>query len=99
MIDFVASGRVFDLVVAILALEGTALLVLSLAPRARARILPEGRGPRLRDLAGFVVAGIGLAIAARAATQDQSWTIVAAGLTISFLAHVYDLRRRWRARP
>ncbi|WP_349371336.1 hypothetical protein [Salinarimonas sp.] len=98
MIDFVASGRVFDLVFAILALEGIALLALSLLPRARARILPEGRAPTPRDLAGFVVAGLGLSIAARAAIQGQSWTIVAAGLTIAFLAHVYDLRRRWRAR-
>ncbi|MGP9821680.1 hypothetical protein ACTZWW_16815 [Salinarimonas sp. NSM] len=95
MIDFLVSGRVFDLVIAILVLEGIALLVLSRLPRARARILPEGRRLAFRDLAGFVVAGLGLSIAARAAIRDESWTIVAAGLTIAFLAHVYDLYRRW----
>jgi len=97
VIDFVASGRVFDLVIAILVLEGIALFALSRLPRARARLLPEGRGLGFRDLAGFVAAGLGLSIAARAAIQGQSWTIVGGGLTIAFIAHVYDLYRRWRA--
>lgn len=91
MIEFIASGRVFDLVIVILALEGLALLVLSRLPRARA-----WPGPKPLDLAGFVVAGLGLALAARAAIHDQSWTLVAGGLTIAFLAHAYDLQRRWR---
>jgi hypothetical protein len=99
VIDFVASGRVFDLVIAILALEGIALLALWRLPRARTRVLPGGRRPKPSDLAGFVVAGLGLSVAARAAIQDQSWTIVAGGLTIAFIAHVYDLQRRFRARP
>jgi hypothetical protein len=97
VIDFVASGRVFDLVIAILVMEGIALFALSRLPRARARLLPEGRGPGFRDLAGFVVAGLGLSVAARAVIRDQSWTIVGLGLTIAFVAHVYDLYRRWRA--
>ncbi|GGK55099.1 hypothetical protein [Salinarimonas ramus] len=95
MIDFVASGRVFDLVAAILALEGLALLLVGRLPSMRARLFPPWRRLAPGDLAGFVVAGLGLSIAARAAIREDDWTIVAAGLTIAFLAHVYDLRRRW----
>jgi hypothetical protein len=51
---------------------------------------------RGRDLAGFVAAGLGLSIAARAVIRDEPWTIVALGLTIAFIAHVYDLYRRFR---
>lgn len=89
MSALVASGAVFDLVIAVLLLEGLVLVVGAL----------KGRD-WLKDMGGFVVAGLGLAFAARAAIVEAQWGIVAAGLVVAFAAHVYDLVRRVRrSRP
>lgn len=84
MSALVASGAVFDLVIAVLLLEGLVLVVGALAGRRW-----------LKDLGGFVVAGLGLAVAARAAMLGADWGLVAAGLVLAFAAHVYDLVRRF----
>ncbi|MFN3688602.1 hypothetical protein [Salinarimonas sp.] len=89
MSALVVSGAVFDLVIAVLILEGLVLVVGALAGRTW-----------LRDMGGFVLAGLGLAVAARAALVEAQWGIVAAGLVVAFAAHVYDLARRVRrSRP
>lgn len=76
MRDMVASGVVFDIVIAVLILEGLILVVASLRGR-----------PWLRELGGFVVAGLGLAVAARAAVGGAGWAPVAGGLVVAFVAH------------
>lgn len=86
MSAFVASGAVFDLVIAVLLLEGLVLVVGAL----------KGRD-WLKDMGGFVLAGLGLAVAARAAIGEAQWGVVAAGLVVAFAAHVYDLSRRVKA--
>jgi len=85
--DFFASGRAFDLVLACLAVEGVALLVF----HAR-----TGRGPEPADIAGFLGAGFGLALAARAVIGGWPWVVPAAGLMLALAAHLFDLARRWR---
>jgi hypothetical protein len=85
MTELVASGRVFNLVIAVLLLE--ALVLVAGALRGK---------PWLREMGGFVVAGLGLAVAARAAVAGAWWGIVAGGLVLAFAAHLYDIAGRRR---
>jgi hypothetical protein len=80
--DFFASGRVADLVLAILLLELAALALL------RRRGVGKETG---RPLVPFLVAGAFFALALRAALTDVPWPWVAAALVGAFLAHVAGL--------
>lgn len=82
------SGRIADLVLAVLVLEGLLLFLV----RAR-----TGAGPDPWALLPFLVAGGFLALALRAALVGASWSWLAAALVGAFLAHAVDLARRWRA--
>ena len=86
MSGFFTEGRVFDLVLVCLVAEAALLTLL----RRR-----SGRGLPLLDLAGFLGAGLGLVIAARAAVAGASWVWIAGGLTLALVAHAFDLARRW----
>lgn len=90
MADFFASGRVADLLLAVLALEGAAL--------AAYRRL-TGRGPGLRRLAPFLVAGGCLALALRGALVGAGWPWIALALLGALVAHLADLALRWERRP
>ena len=48
------------------------------------------------SLAGNILAGLCLLLAIRFALTGQPWWLVAAGLLGSLLAHLWDLRQRWR---
>lgn len=87
MSSFFASGRVIDLILAMVALEGIALWLWS---RRRPASLA------LPDLLGQVLAGVLLLLAVRCALvgADYRWTAVF--LTASFPAHLFDLMRRAR---
>ena len=76
-----------DLVIAVTLLEAAALAVY----HAR-----TGRGLAPRDFAANLGAGLALMLAVRAALAGAAWTWVAAGLAAAGLAHLLDLRRRWR---
>jgi len=80
MSDLVASGRVVDLVLAVLALE--ALLI--------ARFAGPARGALLLGL----LPGLLLLLALRAALVDAGWMWVVGLLALSLPAHLMDLRRR-----
>lgn len=88
MSDLVASGRLVDLVLGLMVLEG----VLLAAYRRR-----TGRGIAPADLLVNLLAGGALLLALRAALTGAGWTSIALWLAIALLAHVADLARRWRA--
>lgn len=90
MEGFFRSGLVADLILLVLALEFAALAL----HRAR-----TGRGVAPGALLPFLLAGAGFALALRAALTGQGWAWVAAPLGAAFLAHLWDLARRWERAP
>lgn len=88
MSDLVASGRLVDLVLGLMVLEG----VLLAAYHRR-----TGRGIAPADLLVNLLAGGALLLALRAALTGAGWTSIALWLGLALLAHVADLARRWRA--
>ena len=87
MAELFASGRVVDLILGLMALEGAGLLLL----RAR-----TGRGPAPAALLAFLLAGACLMLALRAALVGAGWGWVALGLAGGLAAHLADLALRWR---
>jgi hypothetical protein len=85
--EFFASGRIADLVLAVLALEAAALWLWHRR---------TGRGVPPAELLGFAVAGAALLLALRAALTGAAWPHVALWLVVAGVAQVYDLARRWR---
>lgn len=55
-----------------------------------------GGGPRLRDVAPTLLAGAGLLAALRAALGGAGAGAIALCLLAALLAHILDLRQRWR---
>lgn len=87
MSDLFASGRIVDLVLLLVALEA-ALLVWH---RRR-----SGRGVPVAEALAFLLAGACLMLALRAALMGASWEWVAAPMAGAGVAHLLDLRLRWR---
>jgi hypothetical protein len=86
MADLVASGRIAELIVAVLVVELVALLLLRRF---------TGRGPAAADVVFALAAGLGLALALAAALHGADWVWIAASLVFALIAHVADLVRRW----
>jgi len=82
-----ASGRVVDLILLVLALEGLALI----AWHRR-----TGRGIAPPEVLSFLLAGACLLLALRAALTDAPWPVVALLLALAGVAQAWDLARRWR---
>jgi hypothetical protein len=80
--EFVASGRLVELAMALTLLEIAVLLV-----RRRA----TGRGPVARDYLPNALSGLCLMVALRAALGDAGWTWIAAPLAAAGLAHAADM--------
>lgn len=89
MADLFASGRIADLILALVLVEGLALVVW----RRR-----TGRGPAPLDVVSGLFPGACLMLALRAALVGAWWGWAALALAASGLAHVLDLRRRWPGR-
>ncbi|WP_439595410.1 hypothetical protein [Falsiroseomonas sp.] len=87
MAEFFASGRVADLVLAVLVAEAALLF----AWHRR-----SGRGLRPAALAGLVLPGVAFALALRAALTGAGWGLVAAALLAALATHVFDLAVRLR---
>lgn len=87
MADLFASGRAVDLILGLIALEAVALWLYRRA---------TGRGPRLGEVAPFLIAGAGLLLALRAALVGAPWVWIAGALALSGVAHAVDLARRFR---
>lgn len=81
------TGRVVDLVLAVMALEAVALVV---------AFSWTGRGIRPADVLGHLSAGFFLLLALRSALVGQHWAWTGLFLTASLPAHLIDLVRRWR---
>jgi hypothetical protein len=82
---WISGGGVAFLILALLLLEALAIWAWR---RAR------GRGPRLRDVAGTLVSGACMILALRAAATGQGAAAIGGLLSLSFLAHAYDMWRR-----
>ena len=87
MAEFFASGRVADLILLVLLLEGVALGV----HHGR-----TGRGIGLRAVLPFLLAGAAFAVSLRAALTGAGWPWVALPLLGALMAHLWDLAARWR---
>lgn len=87
MSDFFTSGLAVDLVLALMA--GEALLLLALHRYA-------GLGPDPADWLANLASGFCLVLGMRAFVAEAPWPWLAAALGGSLLAHLVDLRRRWR---
>lgn len=86
------SGRIVDLILALVAIEALALL---------AWRRWTGRGPSTAPLLANLLSGAALMVALRAALTDAHWTTIAACLSVALICHLADLvpRLREAARP
>lgn len=89
MTELLASGRIVDLILATMVLEGIVLIAYNRR---------TGRGVAPVDLLINLLAGMCLLLALRAALTGLSWRWTAAWLAAALLAHLADLWRRWRCR-
>lgn len=79
--------QLIDIVITVTLLEGLALLVYHRR---------TGRGMSPGEFLPNLAAGLALMLALRAGLGGGGWTAVAAGLLVAGLAHVADLKHRWR---
>lgn len=86
MTELFASGRIVDLILALMMLEGALLL---------AYRLRTGRGLAPADLAVNLLAGACLLLALRGALVGAGWGWIAICLAAALPAHLADLRRRF----
>lgn len=86
MADWVESGHLVEVILALTALEWLAL-------SAYHRL--TGRGVEPRDFGRNLASGMCLLLALLAALRHAWWGWIAASLTGALLAHVSDLGRRW----
>ncbi len=87
MTAWIASGRVLDLIVLGMALEGAALVALWRA--SHKGVAPGALLPNL-------FAGMALLIAMRAGLAGAWWGWVCLPLLAALAMHLTDLRRRWQ---
>lgn len=87
MDDLFASGRIVDLILALVVLEGLLLLALR-----------RMHGIPMLPLMGNLLAGGCLLLALRGALVDAAWPWIALALFGALLAHLVDLGGRWRIR-
>ena len=85
--EFFANGRVIDLILIMMLIEGA---LLTLYHRKTGRGIPPA------DLAGFLLSGLFLMLALRAALVGAWWGWVSLGLTAALITHLADIALRWR---
>lgn len=87
MSELFQSGRVADLILLVLLLEGVALWLFHRR---------TGRGLPLGAVLPFLLAGAAFALSLRAALTGAGWPMVALPLLGALGAHLWDLAARWR---
>jgi hypothetical protein len=87
MADLFASGRLVDLILVVVVLEASALLLYWAWAR---------RGIAPLDLLPNLFAGAFLLLALRATLVGSGWMIASLWLSAAGLAHLTDVKRRWR---
>lgn len=88
MAEFFSSARVVDCIIVLMVLEAVVLVVW----RRR-----SGRGMAGLDVIVSLLAGAFLLLALRAALLGSGYLAIAACLSAALVAHLIDLRRRWRS--
>ena len=86
MAEWFASGRLVDLILALVVVEVIALALYWRATR---------RGVPLADLLPNILAGAFLLLALRLSLGGFGWPPCCACLAAAGVAHLVDLRRRW----
>ena len=86
MQQLIESGRIADIILALIALEIVGFALLQQLAR---------RTPRLMDLIGTLLSGLFLIAALRSGLTGSDWTVTASFLMAALLAHLFDLWRRW----
>jgi hypothetical protein len=89
MDDFVRSGFLADVILAVMMIEMLLLLVYRKV---------TGRGVAPADLIAMLLAGACLVLALRAVLTGSHWPVVALFLLAALIAHLTDLYRRWFGR-
>ncbi len=87
MAALVGSGRIVDLILLLVVAEAAGLCAWS---RLR------GSGPRQTALLANMASGACLLLALRAGLGGADWPWIAAALLGALVAHLIDLRLRWR---
>lgn len=87
--DLVTSGRIVDVMIALVVLE---VLALTLYRRR------TGAGVAELSLAANAAAGISLMLALRAGLTDAGWATVALCLLFALVFHAADIGQRWSPR-
>jgi hypothetical protein len=82
------SGRIADIVIAVMLVEAVLLA---------AYHRKTGLGIEPKQLLTNLAAGVALFVAVRLALTGAHWTSISMALGASFLAHLADLRSRWRS--
>ncbi len=87
MAELFASGRIADVVIALMVMEAIALV----AYRSF-----SGHGIETSQVLTNLAAGICLFMAVRFALTAADWPWIGGSLALALVAHVADLRSRWR---
>jgi hypothetical protein len=85
--ELFATGRIVDLIVGLMVLEG--VLLAAWHRRTGRGIAPAGLLPNL-------LAGVCLLLALRASLSGAGWGWIGVCLAAALAAHIADLRHRWR---
>lgn len=88
MADLFASGAIADIVIARMVIEALALIAYTRA---------TGRGIATLQVLTNLAAGICLFMAVRFALTGAPWPWIGGSLALSLVAHLADLKSRWRA--
>ena len=97
MTKLFSSPHFIDLIIAFTILEAVVLILLRGRQGASRTglIAPFGRS-RAVDIVVMVLPGLCLMAALRAALDEAPWPWVPVALAAAFVAHLADIRRRWR---
>ena len=86
MQELIVSGRIVDLIIGLMVLEGIAL---------GAYFAGTGRGVPPLELVVNLAAGAALLVALRLALTGARWPAIAGALAVAGVLHLADLARRW----
>ncbi len=84
-----ASGRIVDIIIGLMIVEAAVLIAYHRA---------TGNGITVPQILGNLLAGVCLFAAVRLALTDAPWPWIGGALTAALVAHIADLRSRWRGR-
>jgi hypothetical protein len=86
--DLITSGRIADLILAIMAIEAAIFGILSRR---------TGKGPPIGLLIVTMLSGAFLVLALRGALTGAAWPLIAGALTLSMVAHAAFIAVAWRS--